>query len=117
VSIEIRGVADDPETRAHVTERVTARLARLGIREASARVSFVDENGPKGGVSIACTIMMRRPRQPVLRIEHTAETPRLAFDGAFPRFERRLERDLERQLDSRRHPKKYFLANQLLAAG
>jgi hypothetical protein len=61
--------------------------------------------------------MMRRPRQPVLRIEYVAETPRLAFDGAFRRFERRLEQDLERRLDSRRHPKKYFVAHQLLAAG
>jgi ribosome-associated translation inhibitor RaiA len=116
VSIEIRGVVDSPDTRAHVTERLSARLARLGIPEAGARVSFVDENGPKGGVSITCTITMLRPRQPALRIEHVGETPRLAFDGAFRRFERRLEQDLERRLDSRRHPKKYFLASQLLAA-
>ena len=116
MSIEIRGVANSPETRAHVTERLTARLTRLGIPEAAARVTFVDENGPKGGVSIGCTIMLLRPRQPVLRIAHMGETPRLAFDGAFRRFERRLEQDLERRLDSRRHPKKYFLASQLLAA-
>jgi ribosome-associated translation inhibitor RaiA len=42
-----------------------------------------------------------------------AETPRLAFDGALKAFERRLERYRERDRDSRRRPKKYWVAKRL----
>jgi hypothetical protein len=50
-------------------------------------------------------------------VEHTAQTGRLAFDGAFAVLERQLERYRERDRDERRHPKKYFVAKRLLTGG
>jgi hypothetical protein len=53
------------------------------------------------------------PYRPALRVEHTAETARLAFDGGFGALERRLERYREREREGGRHPKKYFVAKRL----
>jgi sigma 54 modulation/S30EA-like ribosomal protein len=47
-----------------------------------------------------------------LRVERSAETPRLAFDAAFAVLERQLERYRERDRDNKRHPKKYFAARR-----
>jgi hypothetical protein len=49
-----------------------------------------------------------------VRIEHSATTARLAFDGAHATLVRQLERYRERQRESRRRPKKYFVARRLL---
>ncbi len=114
MTIDIRGVADGPALRAHVTARMTAALARLAVPPMTARVTFFDENGPKGGVDIRCALLVRLPRRPAIRAEHMGETPRAAFDGAFAVLERLLERYVERGRENRRHPKKYFVAKRLL---
>ena len=75
----------------------------------SAKVAFFDDNGPKGGVASRCAFTVKLPYRPALRVEHTAETPRVAFDAGFAALERLLERYRERARESRRHPKKYFV--------
>ncbi len=112
--IEIRGVRRDPALRARVEKQVQAALERLQLKPITAQATFFDDNGPKGGLAIRCALTARLPYRPALRVEQTEATQRAAFDGAFAALERRLERYRERDRDSRRHPKKYFVAKRLL---
>ena len=111
-AVEISGLKGNAALRAHIDERVTAALGPITLKPVSAQAAFVDDNGPKGG-GIRCALTVRLPYRPALRVEHVAETPRLAFDAGFSALERRLERYRERQRDSQRHPKKYFAAKRL----
>jgi ribosome-associated translation inhibitor RaiA len=113
MTIEIRGIERDAALRARVSRLLGATLEPLRVKPVAARATFFDDNGPKGGPAIRCALTVRVPYRPTVRVEHTAETPRLAFDGAIPTLERQLERYRERDRDRRRHPKKYFVAKRL----
>ena len=115
--IEIRGLSGDPAFRSRAVKRLTAALAPLRVKQVVAQGTFFDENGPKGGVAIRCALTVRLPYRPTVRAEHTAETGRLAFDGAFATLERQLARYREIGRESQRRPKKYYLAKRLLMAG
>jgi ribosome-associated translation inhibitor RaiA len=115
--IEIRGIRRDPMLRLRIARQLRAALERLQLRPVTAQATFFDDNGPKGGLAIRCGLTARLPYRPALRVEQTAATQRTAFDGAFAAFERRLGRYRERDRDSRRHPKKYFVAKRLLEGG
>jgi hypothetical protein len=115
--IEIRGIAGNRSLQARVRKQLSRALDRLHITPLGARVRFADENGPKGGIDIRCTLTVRLPFQPSVRVEHMGQTHRRAFDEAFTVFERQLERDIERARQSHRRPKKYFVAKRLLAEG
>jgi ribosome-associated translation inhibitor RaiA len=110
--VEISGLKGSAALRGRIEERITAALEPIAFKPIAAQVTFVDDNGPKGG-GIRCALTVRLPYRPALRVEHTAETARLAFDGSFGALERRLERYRERERDSARHPKKYFAAKRL----
>lgn len=112
--VEIRGIEKGRALRTHISKRMRGVLAPIKVEPVSAQVAFFDDNGPKGG-GIRCALTVRLPHRPAVRREHTAETPRLAFDGGFALLERQLERYRERERESRRHPKKYFAARQALA--
>jgi ribosome-associated translation inhibitor RaiA len=112
--IEITGVKLAPALRALVRRRIAAALTPLGVRPLSAQATFFDDNGPKGGKACRCALTVRLPYRPSVRVERTAAEPRLAFDAAFEVLERQLERYRERDRDSRRRPKKYFVAKRLL---
>lgn len=114
MTVEIRGLSRDPALRARVARRLDAALKRLRLRPAEGRVTFSDQNGPKGGVAIRCALTVRLPYRPALRVEWTAETPRLAFDGVFPALERRLAHYRVRTRDLSRRPKKYYVAKRVL---
>lgn len=114
--IAISGIRDTV-LRAVVARRVSAALKILQVKPLAARVTFFDDNGPKGGRAVRCALTLRVPYQPTIRAEQTAVTPRLAFDATFKSFERQLERYRERDRDSRRHPKKYYVAKRLLQGG
>jgi ribosome-associated translation inhibitor RaiA len=114
--IGIGGIARDAALRARVTERVGATLATLKVKPVAAGVTFFDDNGPKGGVAMRCALTVRVPYRPTLRVEKTAQTRRVAFDEAVKALDRQLERYRERDRDSRRHPKKYFVAKRLIAS-
>ena len=111
-SVEISGLRGAAALRARIGERVTAALEPIKLAPVSAHVAFFDDNGPKGG-GIRCAFTVRLPYRPALRVEHTAETARLAFDGGFGALERLLERYREQDRDSRRRPKKYFAAKRV----
>jgi ribosome-associated translation inhibitor RaiA len=115
-AIEIHGLGRDAALRRRIEAQVGEVLERVGLTPVSALVAFVDDNGPKGGPALRCALTMTLPYRPALHVEHSAETPRLAFDGAFAALERQVERYRRKDRDSRRHPKKYYAARQLVEA-
>jgi hypothetical protein len=100
--------------RRRIVSRLSGTLARVEGEPVTAHVSFADLNGPKGGVDIRCAVRVDLPGQLPLLAESVATTPRLAFDESYARLVRRLERGFARWQESRRRPKKYFVAKQLL---
>ena len=112
-SIRIEDKAAGRIPRAHVMSRMKHLLKRLPVRPLSARVTFADVNGPKGGVDIRCGILVSLPGEPAIRAERLATTPRLAFDSTFDRVRRQAERPRRRWLESQRRPKKYYAAKRL----
>lgn len=116
MTISIRGTGTDRVLRARARARLDGALAHLKVAPVTALVTFIDDNGPKGGRASRCALTVRLPYQPNIRVEETATTPRLAFDAAFASLERQLERYREEQRKRGRYPKKYFVAKRLLTA-
>jgi ribosome-associated translation inhibitor RaiA len=115
--IDIHGAEKDTALRARAAKVVGAALEPIKLAPIRVKVTFFDDNGPKGGLGMRCAMDVRLPYRPAIRVEQVAETSRLAFDGAFAALERQLERYRERARDNQRHPKKYFVAKRLLAGG
>jgi ribosome-associated translation inhibitor RaiA len=115
--IDIQGVERDKALRARAVKLVGAALEPITLTPVKAKITFFDDNGPKGGLGMRCAVDVRLPFRPVIRVEQVAETSRLAFDGALAALERRLERYRERDRDNKRRPKKYFVAKRLLTGG
>jgi ribosome-associated translation inhibitor RaiA len=115
--IDIHGAQKDTALRARSAKVVGAALESIKLAPIRAKITFFDDNGPKGGRGMRCAVDVRLPYRPPIRVEQVAETSRLAFDGAFAALERQLERYRERDRDIKRRPKKYFVAKQLLAGG
>jgi ribosome-associated translation inhibitor RaiA len=115
--IEIQGVERDRALRARAAKVVGAALDLIRLSPIRAKVTFFDDNGPKGGRGMRCAVNVRLPYRPPIRVDQVAETSRLAFDGAFSALERQLERYRERDRDNKRRPKKYFVAKNLLGGG
>jgi ribosome-associated translation inhibitor RaiA len=114
MTVVIEGVPGYETLHGLIRRKVEMLSARLRVPPVTARIAFSDENGPKGGVDIRCTLTLEVPRRQALHVEHVADTPRRAFDVAFAGLERRLARELKQARDQRRRPKKYFAAKRLL---
>ena len=117
MAIQIRGIGKNKALSARVSAHVGAALATLHVAPVGAKITFSDDNGPKGGLAMRCTLDVRLPYRPAIRVEHVAETSWLAFDRAFATLGRQLERYRERDRDTKRRPKKYFVAKRLLTGG
>ncbi len=116
MTIEITGLGNDRMLASRITKRMSGALEKLRVGPVAAQVAFVDENGPKGGVDTRCTLTVRLPYRPSVRVEEVANTRRRAFDQSFPALERALVRYREVDRERRRRPKKYFAAKRLLSA-
>ena len=114
--IEFCGSMASRAFRARVAAGLAGVLDPMPVEPISMRVAFTDENGPKGGEAIRCTLEVRLARRPPVRVEGVAGTLRLAFDAGLAKLERRLRRIRETARDSKRHPKKYFAARRVLAS-
>jgi ribosome-associated translation inhibitor RaiA len=116
MSIEMRGLGVYPRLRTDIARRVSGVLGRRQIRPVGARVTFTDEDGPRGGVGIRCALTVRLPGRPTVRVESQARTYRQAFEGSFESLKRQLKRTTRRRRQRGRYPKKYFVARRLLEA-
>ncbi len=114
MKIEFLGGVESRMIRSRVGERLRAIVGALPATPTSARATFTDENGPKGGKAIRCALEVRLPRRGAIHVEEVASTPRLAFDGAVIKLERQLDRVVDTTREMRRRPKKYFAARRAL---
>jgi len=114
--IEFRAISASAATRARVTADLDSALALLGVAPTTARATFTDENGPKGGPAIRCALEVKQPRRSAVHVETVATTQRLAFDGALAKLEGAVARRRKATRDAKRRPKKYFAARRVLAA-
>lgn len=117
MAIDIQGVEKDRALRARAVKMIGNVLETIGLTPVKAKITFFDDNGPKGGLGMRCALNVGLPYRPAIRVEQVAETSRLAFDGAFAALERQLERYRGRDRDIKRRPKKYYVAKQLLTGG
>lgn len=113
MAIEISGISRDRALASRTRQRLTAAMLPLKVAPVRARAAFFDENGPRGGVDVRCALTVWLPYRPTVRVEHVAQDARRAFDGALPVLERQLERYREVDRESRRRPKKYFVAKRV----
>src|SRR5438093_5355197 len=93
MTIAIHGIRQDRTLGARVSARLETALAALRVTPISAKATFFDDDGPKGGPAIRCAISVRVPYRPLIRVEHISTTGRLAFEGAFATLEREAARD------------------------
>ena len=80
--IQISGLRN-PGLRSRISGVLSAALEPVQVKPLAAKVTFFDDNGPKGGRAVRCALTVRVPYRPTVRVEHTAETPRLAFDAKY----------------------------------
>ena len=114
--IEVCGLAAGRALRARVAARLADVLDAFPVEPTSTRVAFTDENGPKGGEAIRCTLEIRLARRAPVYVQDVAGTAQLAFEAGLAKLERRLRRIREATRVSRRRPKKYFAARRVLAS-
>jgi len=114
--IEFRTCSASEMTRARVTAGLKNAPALRIVEPTTARATFTDENGPKGGPAIRCALEAKQPRRPAVHVEAVATTQLLAFDSALAKLERAVARRQEIARAAKRRPKKYFAARRVLAA-
>ena len=112
--IEFLDVGESRAIRPRVAAQLRTIVELLPVTPTSARATFTDENGPRGGNAIRCALEIRLPRRAALHVEDVAGTPRLALDGALAKLERQLDRVLDTTREMRRRPKKYYVARRAL---
>ena len=109
--VEMTGIPKSQgRTSTQLKTQVAARLGTLPRRATTAILRFVDDNGPKGGRAMRCSLTLKTPGRPPMHVGAAATTPGLAADAVLEKFERRLARVWEADRDNRRHPRKYFTA-------
>jgi hypothetical protein len=115
--IEIVGIPARAATRLAAAPRLHALLRPLGSAVRRCRLGFSDENGPKGGVAVRCTVDLAVSRRRPVHVAGRGTTAALALAEALDRLRRRTERTVGALRDAGRHPKKYFVAARALAGG
>jgi hypothetical protein len=90
-------------------------LDRVRPPVSSARVALSDDNGPKGGPAMRCTLTVSVPHRGPIHVEARATSARLALAAALGKLDRRLGRTAALARASRRRPKKYFTRQGQLA--
>jgi len=93
--------------------RALRALAAAAPDAGNARLVLRDDNGPKNGPAIRCTVTLTVPPRGQVHVAATAVSARLALDGALTRLRRRLSRRAAAARDARRRPKKYYAARAL----
>ena len=99
-----------------VRAKIAQTLGRVDPPPTTAKVIFADENGPKGGPGIRCTIVHDMPRRRDFSVSELGTTEEIAWDAAFDALETSVTRDRDRRRELVRRPKKYFLAKRLLSS-
>jgi hypothetical protein len=115
--IEIVGSPSMKSAAPGVRSRVRHALTSVAGAARTCRVAFSDENGPKGGPAVRCTLDLRVTRAAPIHVVGRATTVALALKEALERLEHRLERRIGGLRDLSRRPRKYFVAARAMAGG
>lgn len=113
--ILVAGIHNNPEFIDRVRARVAETLGRVVPQPTGGKIIFADENGPKGGMGIRCTIVHDMPKRRDFTEIGQGNILEVAFDDAFAALETSISRDRGRRRESMRRPKKYYLAKRLLS--
>jgi ribosome-associated translation inhibitor RaiA len=113
--LDIVGLSDAAARRLRAAPRLRRTLAVLPARAVSGRLTFTDQNGPKGGPAVRCAVTLSLAGWGRLHVADQAETPGVALAGALDRLERRLQRQRAIEREQRRRPKKYYAARRAAA--
>jgi hypothetical protein len=100
----VNGLRGQHRLRLKVAEQLSDLLERRRATPLSVRVTFFDDDGPRGGVAIRCALTVTPRRGPTIRVEHTARAHSAAFKGAFVILKRQLKRRVERKRRRVRYP-------------
>ena len=112
--ILVEGIHHSPAFVDKVRARIAQALKRVNPTPTGAKIIFADENGPKGGPGLRCTIVHDMPKRRDFSVSEFGETYEVAFDAAYAALESSVSRDRKRRRALVRRPKKYFLAKRLL---
>jgi hypothetical protein len=110
MKLEITGMPASVADALDIAARIQAALRPADGAVRECRVRFIDENGPKGGVAIRCTLHVGLVRRADFYVSARAASASAALTEALDRVRHRLARVIGAQRDSTRHPKKYFAA-------
>lgn len=97
IDIRIQGIEAEQNLRDHARQRVDFCFSRFGAEVHSVTASFVDMNGPKGGVDIRCRVQVRGPRLGAITLESQQHDPYVALADLVERTQRVVRRQLERR--------------------
>ena len=97
VDIRMQAAAADYKLKEHALQRVRFCLGRFGAEVHSVTASFVDMNGPKGGVDIRCRVRVRGPRLGTIMLESQQRDCYVAMADLLERTQRAVRRELERR--------------------
>src|SRR3972149_6051397 len=67
MKIELRGVSMAPALGARIEKRLNRELGRIQASPVTGVVTFIDDNGPKGGRALRCALPVRLPASPRAR--------------------------------------------------
>ena len=116
-TIEVVGIPNAAAARLGAARRLHGLLQPFGAAVRRCRLAFSDENGPKGGVAVRCTVDLVLSRRRSIHVGAQGTTAALALTETLDRLRRRCERIVGALRDSGRRPKKYFVAARALAGG
>ncbi len=105
MTIDIRSASVDlsADTRAAFENEARTALARFEPQLAHVRLSFFDDNGPKGGPALRCRIQgSAHGLDRIVSVEDVREEPGAALAIALERFREALARQLKRRTEGRR---------------
>ena len=103
IDIRIQGIEADQKLRHHALHRLDHCFRRFGAEVHRVTASFVDMNGPKGGVDIRCRVQVRGPRLGTIMLESRRHDPYVALADLVERTQRAVRRPLERRREPAPH--------------
>lgn len=99
LSIRSKNVKLSLAAQERIRLRMASALARFNRRVQDATASFVDMNGPKGGVDKQCRLVVRLRPNDKVTIEETGSELFAAVTRAIDRAKRAVARALRRRRD------------------
>ena len=103
ISIAVRRINLSKDARKKLHERALKVLSRYDLRITSAKLTFTDINGQKGGIDKVCTLQARLAHGGEIVVTKKADSLRLAFSRSLQSVRHTVVRLSKRQHRQRNH--------------